>query len=105
MDPLTLLILTAVAQIVIDVVVQLLHLAFARLAEWFVSRQAQVAGNPNRMAVTVAESLRSGDFAVVQGIFDQYTGNFVGQPRRVRAGSADPQVSWLHSGNRVAVWT
>jgi hypothetical protein len=105
MDPITLLILAAVAQLVIDVVIHLLHLAFAALTEWFVDRQAQLVANPNALAVTVAESLRSGNFNIVQGIFDQQAGTFVGQPRRVRAGSADQRVIQAHAGIPVTVWT
>lgn len=105
MDPITIIVLAAVAQLVIDVVIHLLHLAFAKLTEWFVDRQAQIVGNPNTLAVTVAESLRSGDFNIVQGIFDQQAGTFVGQPRRVRAGSADQRVVEAHTGNPVTVWT
>jgi hypothetical protein len=105
MDPITWLILTAVAQLVIDVVIKLLHLAFAALADWFLDRQAQLAANPNALAVTVAQSLRSGDFNIVQGIFDQRAGTFVGQHRRVRAGSADPWVVQAHTGKPVTVWS
>lgn len=104
MDPITLIILAAVAQLAIDVVIHLLHLAFAKLTEWFVDRQAQLAANPNALAVTVAENLRSGDFNIVQGIFDQQTRTFVGQ-RRVRAGSADQRVIQAHTGRPVTVWT
>ncbi|GII04409.1 hypothetical protein [Planobispora takensis] len=105
MDPITWLILTAVAQLVIDVVIRLLHLAFATLTDWFVDKQAQLATDPNALAVTVAQSLRSGDFNIVQGIFDQRAGTFVGRPRRVRANSADRRVVQAHTGRPVTVWT
>lgn len=98
------LVILALVELGVIIAIHFVHLLFAQLVNWFVERAAQVRHNPNRFAVTVAESLKSGDYNIVQGIFDVGQGQFVQRPRRVRAGSADQRVVQAHTGHPVTIW-
>jgi hypothetical protein len=96
-------ILAALANIIIQVVVALIVVTFERLADWFFKRAAAAVRLPNKHAVTVAESIASGDVAIVQGIFDSSNNSFT-TARRVTGSDTDGQMRAVHRQHRVAIW-
>lgn len=78
-------------------------LTFPFLADWFTEHAAQVASDPRKLAVTVADAIRSGNVSYVQGIFDKQREKFT-QVRRIKADEVDSDVQQIHSNHRVAIW-
>jgi hypothetical protein len=83
------------------IAVALLTIGF--LIDWFRDRAAEVTSDPDKMAVTVAEAIESGNVSYVQGIFDTEKGAFT-QARRIKADRVDADVERAHTRHKVAIW-
>jgi hypothetical protein len=78
-------------------------LTFGFLADWFRDRAAHVTADPGKLAVTIADDIRSGSVFYVQGIFDTDRKNFT-EVRRIKADEADSDVRRAHAGHKVTIW-
>jgi hypothetical protein len=78
-------------------------LTIALVVDWFRDRAAQVTTDPDKVAVTVAEAIDSGNVSYIQGIFDTDKGAFT-EARRIKAKSVDPGVQRAHARHQVAIW-
>ncbi|MEJ2852671.1 MULTISPECIES: hypothetical protein [unclassified Saccharothrix] len=96
------LILSALAGLIIEVVLTVVVLAFAAVVDWFVQRYASM--DEDDIAFTLRQQLDTGAFTVVQGIFDQATGQ-VTEARRVNANRLDPRLAQAHARENLAVYT
>jgi hypothetical protein len=83
------------------VTVGLLTLGF--LVDWFRDRAAQVTTDPSKLAVTVAEDIRSGNVSYVQGIFDTDNETFT-DVRRIEANDVDSDIQQAHARHKVTIW-
>lgn len=96
------LILAALAELIIEVVLTVVVLAFAAVVDWFVQRRAVM--DENDIAFTLRRQLDSGGYTVVQGIFDEST-NQVSDARRVNANRLDPRLAKAHARENLAIYT
>lgn len=83
------------------VAVGLLTLGF--IVDWFRDRAAQVTTDPSKLAVTVAEDIRSGNVSYVQGIFDTDNETF-SEVRRINADEVDDDIRQAHARHKVTIW-
>lgn len=102
--PLIGLILLGLAGIGAVTVIAVALVTFALLVDWFTDRAAQVQTDPDKMAVTVAEDIRSGNVSYIQGIFDTSTSKFT-EARRVQGKDSEAKVKDAHSTHKVAIWS
>ncbi|MEU0844307.1 hypothetical protein ABZ370_33195 [Streptomyces sp. NPDC005962] len=73
------------------------------LADWFRARSERLQTDPDLRCVTVSESIRDGNVAYVQGLFDTSREQFV-ESRRIEGKQADDRVRNAHAHHQVAVW-
>lgn len=98
-----LLVLAALGPLGTIAVIAVALLTIGLLIDWFRDRAATVTRDPDKVAVTVAEAIDSGEVSYVQGIFDTEKGAFT-EARRVKANRADADVQRAHSKHQVAIW-
>lgn len=67
------LLLAAVAGLAIAIIV-IKFLNLDRIIDWFRGRNTLTQADHNNLAFTVRESLSNGHFGIVQGVFDQGSG-------------------------------
>ncbi|MFI9814527.1 hypothetical protein [Saccharothrix variisporea] len=96
------LILSALAGLIIEVVLTVVVLAFAAVVDWFVRRHAVM--DEDDIAFTLRQQLDNGAYTIVQGIFDEATGQ-VTDARRVNANRLDPRLARAHARDDLAVYT
>lgn len=85
------------------VVIAVALLTIALIADWFRDRAAEVTTDPDKVAVTVAEAIDTGNVSYIQGIFDTEKGAFT-EARRIKAKNVDSDVKRAHARHQVAVW-
>ncbi|MBL1098992.1 hypothetical protein [Streptomyces coffeae] len=73
------------------------------LTDWFRARSERLQTDPDLRAITVADDIRNGNVAYIQGLFDTSLEKFV-DSRRVEGKQADERVRRAHSAHQVAVW-
>lgn len=98
-----LMVLLALAGIGAVTLIRVGLLTFPFLADWFRDRAAQVTSDPSKLAVTVADDIRSGNVSYVQGIFDTDQKIFT-EVRRIKAEEADSDVRQAHASHKVTIW-
>lgn len=77
-------------------------LSIDSIVDWF-REQLGFSHTNDRLAVTVLQNLKQGDFKVVQGIFNTSTGEYESQ-RLVEASQVDQRFLAAHDSNGIAVW-
>ena len=97
------LVLAAIMGLGVGAAIVIVTLTLGFLVDWFRERAAQVKHDPDKVAVTVAEALESGEVSYIQGIFDTEDGKFT-DVRRIKAKNADSDVHQAHARHKVAVW-
>jgi hypothetical protein len=98
-----LLVLAALGPLGTIAVIAVALLTMGLLIDWFRNRAAQVNSDPDKVAVTVADAIESGDVSYIQGIFDTEKGAFT-EARRIKADRVDGDVQRAHSVHKVAIW-
>jgi len=98
------LVLVGIAALAAVAVLKVVLLTLDIIIDWFRNRAAKIRYNPNKLAVTVAEQLSTGQVSYVQGIFDTSTEKF-SEARRIKAKSAEAAVRAEHRKHKVAVWS
>ncbi len=73
------------------------------IISWFQQYTTLLAGNANNVAFTLAESMKVGNYKVVQGIFDKST-NRLHEARRVTSTRVDEEVERIHANDKLAVY-
>ena len=86
--------------ILVSIVVAVLSID--SIIDWF-REQLGHRHSSNRLAVTVLQSLKKGDYQVVQGIFNSKTQQYESQ-RVVEAGQIDQRFVAAHNEQGIAVW-
>jgi hypothetical protein len=99
----TLLVLAALAGLGAVTLITIGFLTMGFLIDWFRDRAAQVTTDPDKVAVTVADALDSGNVSYVQGIFDTEKKTFT-DARRIKADDVDSDVQRAHARHKVAIW-
>jgi len=112
MEPLSILIWTAVwagVSLGIYATVYFSNLTFQIVHKWFLNFSYLMVANDRRssenrenIAFTVQKAMQSGDYNIVQGIFDNRTGD-VRDARVIQAGSVDTTIKQAHSNGRKEV--
>jgi len=97
------LILAAIIGLATAAAVQIAILTIGFLIDWFRDRAAEVNSDPDKVAVTVADALDSGNVSYIQGIFDTEQKTFT-EARRIKAKDVDSDVRRAHSRHKVAIW-
>jgi hypothetical protein len=100
---LSLLVIAALAALGAVTLVTVGILTIGFLIDWFRDRAAQVTDDPDKVAVTVADALESGNVSYVQGIFDKEKSTFT-EARRIKADGVDSDVQRAHVRHKVAIW-
>ena len=78
-------------------------LSIDSIVDWFREQLGHGHSNHNRLAVTVLQNLKHGDYKVVQGIFNSASGEYESQ-RVVEASQIDQQFLAAHNSDGIAVW-
>jgi hypothetical protein len=100
---LEMLVLAAIIGLAAGAAVAIVTLTLGFLIDWFRDRAAQVNSNPDKVAVTVADALESGNVSYIQGIFDTEENKFT-EARRIKAKNVDSDVQRAHTRHKVAIW-
>jgi len=87
----------------IAAVVFVAYLFWDDFVDWFRQFSTAVESNPNLMAISVAESMQSGNYKVVQGIYNKKTEKMV-DARRIVSKDIDEQLKQTHSDSKVVVY-
>jgi hypothetical protein len=99
----TLLVLAALASLGAVTLISIALLTIGFIIDWFRDRAAQVTTDPDKVAVTVADALESGNVSYIQGIFDTEKEAFT-EARRIKADDVDGDVQRAHARHKVAIW-
>ncbi|MEU7329446.1 hypothetical protein [Streptomyces parvus] len=97
------LVIAALVGLAAGAAIAIVTLTLGFLVDWFRERAAQVKNDPDKVAVTVAEAIDSGEVSFIQGIFDTEDGKF-SDVRRIKAENADGDVHRAHARHKVAIW-
>jgi hypothetical protein len=98
-----LLVLGAIIGLAAGAAVVVVTLTLGFLIDWFRDRAARINSDPDKVAVTVADALDSGNVSYIQGIFDTEKKTFT-EARRIKAKSVDNDVQRAHVRHKVAIW-
>lgn len=96
-------IIGALAEVAIEVL-RIFLLLLADVVEWFVQRLRHHLQDPNKVAFTLRECFQSGNYAVVQGVFDTQRNTVVGDARRIQAQQVDDRIRAAHERRQVVVY-
>ena len=102
MDPLTILVLGAIAAYNIFVIVYFVYLTWSIIVKWFQNNE-EVATEWDNVAATAQTTLESGEVVVIQGIFNRKTGKPV-KGRTIKYDDLDSRVREVHRNNPVVIW-
>lgn len=98
--PLIALILAAVAGIV---AISLTILYWDEILDWFRQRQSIKASDTSNICLTLKQKLKSGEYKVVQGIFNTESNELL-DGRVVEAKELDKQISAQHKNNDLVIY-
>jgi hypothetical protein len=99
---LELLFFGAVAAIYAFTIVFYAFLTYLIIVEWF-REIASLANRPNNIAATIKTELENGQAVVVQGVFNQNTGESV-KARTIKYNQIDNELRTIHSRTKVAIY-
>ena len=71
---------------------------------WFKQYSESLETNPHNVAFTLAESMKSGDYKVVQGIFNKEKNELV-TARRITSSHMDEETRKIHADQKLAVYS
>lgn len=94
--------LTAGAALVAITVAVILY--WDHIIGWFNQYSSSLEANPQKVAFTLAESMKSGDYKVVQGIFNKKTNELV-TARRVTSSQMDEETRRIHADQKLAIYS
>ena len=100
-------ILAAIGAIMIaPIIFHIVLLTLALVIEWFDNYRYIVLSDPDNIAFTVKESLESGNYKVVQGIFNKRTSKVKEKEVKVmEAEDLDEDFKKKHEKHKVAIYT
>lgn len=93
---------TAAAITAIGALVYISYLTLNDLVNWFRARTS-IATKPENVPASFKTKLKSGENALVQGVFNQNTGDAV-DARTIKYDSLQSKVRELHSDDRIVVY-
>jgi hypothetical protein len=102
MDPITIGIIAALAMLAVEVVV-IAYLTYNFIVNWFRNRSPIKEQDKDNIAFTLKENLESGNFRLVQGVFNPSTEKLV-DGRVIETKELDEKMSELHSENKLVVY-
>jgi hypothetical protein len=100
---LAILVTGAIASKAIYTIVKYSYLTYQIIKEWFQDNKS-LARNPNSVAATIKTSLDSGEYAVVQGVFDESTGSAI-KARTIKYDDLDSEMEEIHRLKEVAIYS
>ena len=98
--PLIPIIIAAAASIAVMVVV---IVTWAEIIDWFQSRNDIKEKDKENIAFTIKERLKSGDFKIVQGIFNKRTDDIV-DGRAMQTKELDKELAKHHERNELVIY-
>ena len=102
MDPITIGIIAALAMLAVEVVV-IAYLTYNFIVNWFRNRSPIKEQDKDNIAFTLKENVASGNFRLVQGVFNPSTEKLV-DGRVIETKELDEKMSELHSENKLVVY-
>jgi len=97
-------ILAAIGAAIIGVaVIHLVLITMAIIVEWFIERKYIITSNPDHIAFTLKDNLESGNYRVVQGIFDKGNST-VKETRVMEAKDLDEDVKKSHDKDTLILY-
>jgi|GEM_PF-890925 len=94
--------LIAAAKVLVAIITVLL--TFGQIVDWFRNRQELVASDKDNIAVTLKTKLESGDFRMVQGIFNKRTNKTI-DAKVIQCSDIDGKLKKIHDNRELAVYT
>ncbi len=86
------------------VAIKIIILTFREIVAWFQSRQELVTSDKDNIAVTFKTKLESGNFKIVQGIFNKRTNETI-DVKLIECSSTDEELTEIHKNSELAVYT
>jgi len=96
--------IAALAATVFVAAVVIKHLTIEKILSWFRGRQQLSQGDRNKVGFSILKELQSGNFTVVQGIYDKSSDNVL-ETTEIEAENVDQEVKRLHRQDGLAVYT
>lgn len=93
----------AIALKVVTLIIALLIITYQLILDWFQENEELVDSDMDNIAVTVKELFATGNYAVVQGVFNTRTDRVVAG-RKLQAKKVDNQVEALHRDKVLVVY-
>jgi len=102
-EGLILAITLAVAIYDILTVIAIIILTIAEVFSWFRSKSALVTSDKNNVPFTLMDKLSSGDYGVIQGVFNKDTEKVL-DARKYKAEQLDEQLKQAHRANPLVIY-
>jgi hypothetical protein len=103
MEPITITLIVAAAMMAGAAVVVIAYLTYNFIVNWFRNRSAIQEQNKDNIAFTIKENLQSGNYTVVQGIFNRRTEELV-DSQVIETKELDNKMSEIHSENKMVLY-
>jgi hypothetical protein len=101
MEPITITLIVAAAMMAGVVVIA--YLTYNFIVNWFRNRSAIQEQDKDNIAFTIKENLQSGNYKVVQGIFNRRTEELV-DSQVIETKELDNKMSEIHSENKIVLY-
>jgi hypothetical protein len=101
MEPITITLIVAAAMMAGVVVIA--YLTYNFIVNWFRNRSAIQEQDKDNIAFTIKENLQSGNYTVVQGIFNRRTEELV-DSQVIETKELDNKMSEIHSENKMVLY-
>ncbi len=93
----------AIALKVIALIIALTFLTYQLILDWFLENEELVQSDMDNIAVTVKELFETGNYVIVQGVFNTRA-NKVVAGRKIQAKKVDDKVAELHRDQILVVY-
>jgi hypothetical protein len=103
MEPITITLIVAAAMMAGAAVVVIAYLTYNFIVNWFRNRSAIQEQDKDNIAFTIKENLQSGNYTVVQGIFNRRTEELV-DSQVIETKELDNKMSEIHSENKMVLY-
>ncbi len=104
MDPITVSLLIAASVMLAGAaVVFIAYLTYNFIVNWFRNRSAIKEQDKDNIAFTIKEAMQSGNYKVIQGIFNTRTEEFV-ESQVIETKELDNDLNYLHSDTKLVLY-
>lgn len=84
-----------VGGLLIGSLIAVAFLAYEEIIDWFDERLDTIHSSKNNLALTIKDELENGNYQIVQGIFNNKTGNWI-ESREIEAEEIDEELLDIH---------